>query len=308
VAVVQLARCEHFVCGACVAGALEARPPERQGDYCCPCAGCGAALAEKEVKALLPEVEHERFVDLGLRDLQGGTLATCPAGCGWGVMLELSASVVASPASARRGELGVDGQPISAAAATHKERFRFRCRRCKDTEFCAGCRAVPYHLGFTCQSFVAYKASRQCRFCGSAVPSTSRMFLQPGDEGKRKACVAVLRARGVDFARSDPPEQLAALCEATAKVGGAPPLPPPNSTLPLRSVRKDAARSGLYQASRPPPPPAASPPARHAGGGGLRWRGLPAAPGGWLPEDAPVRARLLGRPRRDRVPWMPPLP
>ena len=165
-AVVQLARCEHFVCGACVAGALEACPPERQGDYCCQCAGCGAALAEKEVKALLPEVEHERFVDLGLRDLQGGTLATCPAGCGWGVMLELSASVVASPASARRGELGVDGQPISAAAATHKERFRFRCRRCKDTEFCAGCRAVPYHLGFTCQSFVAYKASRQCRFCG----------------------------------------------------------------------------------------------------------------------------------------------
>jgi len=117
-------------------------------------------------------------------------------------------------------ELGLDNQPISAEAAAHREKFRFRCRAqpC-GTEFCASCAAMPYHAGFTCQGYIAYKASRQCRFCGTAVPPTSRMFLQPGEESNKKKCVAVLRARMVEFRKNDNAERLSKVCEATQLVG-----------------------------------------------------------------------------------------
>lgn len=41
-----------------------------------------------------------------------------------------------------------------------------RCRECQ-TEFCAGCRSEPYHLGFTCEQFRQYQQARHCRFCSA---------------------------------------------------------------------------------------------------------------------------------------------
>ena len=37
-----------------------------------------------------------------------------------------------------------------------RQMFRFRCRKCADTEFCASCMHTPYHLGFTCDQFARY--------------------------------------------------------------------------------------------------------------------------------------------------------
>lgn len=34
-----------------------------------------------------------------------------------------------------------------------------------NTEFCAGCKVQPYHLGYTCESHKEYLSSRHCRFC-----------------------------------------------------------------------------------------------------------------------------------------------
>lgn len=35
----------------------------------------------------------------------------------------------------------------------HKLEYRLRCRECQ-CEFCASCRATPYHAGHTCESFL----------------------------------------------------------------------------------------------------------------------------------------------------------
>ena len=57
-----------------------------------------------------------------------------------------------------RFSVGLDGKKLSEEAARHRQTFRFRCRKCPDTEFCARCMRVPYHLGFTCEGFASYQA------------------------------------------------------------------------------------------------------------------------------------------------------
>lgn len=60
------------------------------------------------------------------------------------------------------------GKPLSNELKTHYLINRFRCRRCH-VEFCAGCNAIPYHLGETCEQFSRKKNG--CRFCKNEVPT-----------------------------------------------------------------------------------------------------------------------------------------
>ena len=41
---------------------------------------------------------------------------------------------------------------------------RARCNECH-ANFCAECKIAPYHVGYTCASFVHYVDKRRCRFC-----------------------------------------------------------------------------------------------------------------------------------------------
>jgi E3 ubiquitin-protein ligase MYCBP2 len=56
-------------------------------------------------------------------------------------------------------------RPVSVEAWLHFSEFRLRCRHC-ETVFCAACKRVPYHLGFTCQQYSDFLRARECRFCG----------------------------------------------------------------------------------------------------------------------------------------------
>eukprot|EP00960_Hanusia_phi_P037575 753021-Hanusia_phi.AAC.4 len=68
--------------------------------------------------------------------------------------------------------IGVDGKPLSEEAARHRMMYRFRCRKCPNTDFCAECLASPYHNGFTCEGFAKYSKSRKCRFCDVQITRT----------------------------------------------------------------------------------------------------------------------------------------
>jgi hypothetical protein len=86
--------------------------------------------------------------------------------------------------SLAHSEQGPDGKPLSREAAIHKAHNRFNCREC-NTVFCANCKTIPYHLGFTCEevlcsagvSFAAltlrqYQKSlvaAHCRFCDKVI-------------------------------------------------------------------------------------------------------------------------------------------
>ena len=77
-----------------------------------------------------------------------------------------------------------DGQPLSSTALEHYHLNRFRCRNC-DTIFCTGCKKIPYHLGYTCDSWDAFqKSDRHCVICNKAVPPTAKPYVQGGDNNE----------------------------------------------------------------------------------------------------------------------------
>jgi len=120
--------------------------------------------------------------------------------------------------------VGIDGKPISEEAARHRQTFRFRCRKCHDTEFCAKCLHTPYHLGYTCEEYVSYQAARKCRFCDCKIALSNPAIMKPEYVRKSKKLQQVILARHLPgapkaslesldriIATSEP---LANLCEA----------------------------------------------------------------------------------------------
>jgi hypothetical protein len=101
-------------------------------------------------------------------------LVKCPKACGWAVMIDAQSPAAASSAAAKQcpqweNNVGLDGKALNDDAARHRQMFRFRCRKCPDTEFCGACLQTPYHLGFTCEGYKAYILARKCRFCDAKV-------------------------------------------------------------------------------------------------------------------------------------------
>jgi len=85
------------------------------------------------------------------------SMITCPLpNCGAVIMLE---------------ETKVDynvkddnGKIMSRQAAEHMAKYRVRCQQCSQN-FCANCKATPYHLGKNCEEAAKFKAALKCRFC-----------------------------------------------------------------------------------------------------------------------------------------------
>ncbi len=69
----------------------------------------------------------------------------------------------------------------------HRAENRFRCRACA-TEFCAGCLSTPYHLGFTCDSFVDYKKARHCRYCNAQLTAENSHKKRNQPRGLEDVC------------------------------------------------------------------------------------------------------------------------
>ena len=78
-----------------------------------------------------------------------------------------------------------DGRALSESHARHMVQHRFRCKACSDN-FCAGCKAVPYHAGFTCEEFAAHQEAKRCRFCDTVLTPANT---SPGGDAGVAGCV-----------------------------------------------------------------------------------------------------------------------
>ena len=58
----------------------------------------------------------------------------------------------------------MQGEPLR-----HYLENRFRCRNCT-TIFCSQCLTSPYHLGYTCRSYLDSLHRCKCRYCQESVP------------------------------------------------------------------------------------------------------------------------------------------
>ena len=175
--------CEHKMCHSCLkqylsgviaASASPAAPLTTESDLMCPMSGCCTPIAQWQMKRVLSPSEFERLLSITFQNtikksaasgVGGSRLVRCPkADCGLAFeAVEGRVDPNASRAGAQ-AELGLDGQPISAVALVHRAKNRFRCNTCT-TVFCGGCSVTPYHEGFTCEQFTAYRAAKKCRFC-----------------------------------------------------------------------------------------------------------------------------------------------
>eukprot|EP01112_Ceratiomyxa_fruticulosa_P021628 TRINITY_DN7680_c0_g1_i2.p1 TRINITY_DN7680_c0_g1~~TRINITY_DN7680_c0_g1_i2.p1 ORF type:complete len:879 (-),score=146.63 TRINITY_DN7680_c0_g1_i2:140-2776(-) len=134
---------------------------------------CGTVIPEWVIKDVLSPTEFDAFLNRTLQTLidSHADFFRCPnQNCG-SIMERIQYH--SSQVLVDKTAIGIDGKPLSPEALNHREEFRFRCRGCS-TEFCSGCKIVPYHMGFTCESYKSYLVSRKCRFCASPIKSLNK--------------------------------------------------------------------------------------------------------------------------------------
>jgi hypothetical protein len=77
---------------------------------------------------------------------------------------------------------GIWGKPVTdaeanARAVAHYDAARVRCAHC-DTNFCAQCRHMPYHVGFTCAAWQNHRRALSCTSCNRDVTART-VFVDP---------------------------------------------------------------------------------------------------------------------------------
>ncbi|KAL6054132.1 E3 ubiquitin-protein ligase highwire [Balamuthia mandrillaris] len=160
--------CPHFYCVECLHTSIIERIDNHNNGFTCPIKGCDSELSQAEIRDVLSESEFEAYLRQTLEDAIEGNSSQflrCPNPSCSDVIERLEPQLSHSPAKIALGPKGV---PLSKEADLHMQEYRFRCRSC-DTEFCAGCKASPYHLGMTCEQHRQWTESKRCRFCATQV-------------------------------------------------------------------------------------------------------------------------------------------
>ena len=137
-------------------------------------AGCNGRIGETESKVLLTPEEREALSMLALTEALAG-FNKCP-GCQMPVDVEQDRGVTAEALAAVKFSELPRGFEASDEAKRHYVRNRIRCPsdECR-TVFCAECKVIPYHEGFTCAEFEGYQGAAQCRFCQVELTKENRV-------------------------------------------------------------------------------------------------------------------------------------
>ena len=168
--------CGHRVCSDCLRTALLSN---KAAVCICPIAGCGGAVDERLMRRVLTEEELDGVQAKAMAAFiaaSSSTYVQCPS-----CKETFEAVPSHAPPTPHDGggggrappEVGPDGAPLSLAALTHRSQFRYRCGGC-GVNFCSGCSAVPYHLGYTCKEWEDYNNAVHCRYCECALPSQTQ--------------------------------------------------------------------------------------------------------------------------------------
>eukprot|EP00753_Platysulcus_tardus_P008318 PLAT15892.1.p1 GENE.PLAT15892.1~~PLAT15892.1.p1 ORF type:complete len:615 (-),score=134.59 PLAT15892.1:135-1763(-) len=175
--------CGHNFCAGCLRKHVR-RSLAAEGSLMlqCPDESCRRPLEQSDFLYLLNEEQRQVYEKRSLESAfdDDDSLTRCPS-CNYGFeKIAHSGEVVA---------VGVpkddDGNPLTEEALRHREEHRVRCPECTQN-FCVSCRAMPYHLGRTCEQFRDYTEARKCRFCKSAL---SRGFMYRDDVCMEEDCV-----------------------------------------------------------------------------------------------------------------------
>jgi hypothetical protein len=154
--------CEHRYCVACLIRSAS-KKGGGEGEEC-PCCETSAFISEvsmslnpADLTSYLDPDTCDRLLSLSLEQLVSNdpTFVRCPnRNCR--LPLEhagrLLASFDASTLPLPEGVEGPGGRVLTGEEIAHFHQCRLRCTSCA-TVFCTECRAMPYHVGMTCDSY-----------------------------------------------------------------------------------------------------------------------------------------------------------
>ena len=130
------------------------------------------SICEQNIdEGIKKQVLREKFPELeknALVGILGGNLVKCPyQNCG-----ELNAF---EPGNIDYNVRDEQGQKVSRQAAEDYAKNRCRCGFCRK-DFCINseCKAMPYHLGKTCEEFKRHELAKKCRFCDTEIKFGNR--------------------------------------------------------------------------------------------------------------------------------------
>eukprot|EP01117_Protostelium_nocturnum_P011289 TRINITY_DN4098_c1_g1_i4.p1 TRINITY_DN4098_c1_g1~~TRINITY_DN4098_c1_g1_i4.p1 ORF type:complete len:652 (-),score=236.82 TRINITY_DN4098_c1_g1_i4:52-2007(-) len=158
-----LEKCTHMFCKSCLRDEILSKIDELKcSEIRCLNGKCCVSIDLRDIKELLSQEEREAFEAASTDEMIESNphmFVRCPnPDCVY--VMEKLRNTDMSPQPMEK----VNGKEMSEEAVKHRNDNRFRCRECS-TEFCAECKGIPYHDGFTCQQFVKYEKAVHCRYC-----------------------------------------------------------------------------------------------------------------------------------------------
>ena len=153
--------CPHIYCRCCLRNMLLSTPGKV--DNKCSIDGCDSEISESNMRDALSPKEFEDFERGQLQQFfqsQGCNFVTCPRESCRCVFERILQEF--NP-NHQRPQLDKE-RTWTAETLRHRFENRFRCPSCSSI-FCAQCKRVPYHNGYTCEKFEEIHNAKQCRFC-----------------------------------------------------------------------------------------------------------------------------------------------
>jgi hypothetical protein len=189
---VTLGGCRHSFCFPCmnkyVVGLIERKAV---AGMTCPVNRCAQELGENDIRPCLMPKEYEQYIQCTLDGFIKADKNTfeCPTeGCTEIISVQNADSQYVD-LSKKITEQDDNGRVLSREAYIHFQQKRIRCRKCRGN-FCAECKRVPYHKGYTCKAYEEYLQSRKCRFCAETLTDSNSYTGIPGiDSCKEEECV-----------------------------------------------------------------------------------------------------------------------
>jgi hypothetical protein len=153
----------------------------------CPVESCGKELSNGNIQNLLLPEEFESYLQATLMSFieSDGLTFLCPNDkCKAVISIEPVGKLIPPTVITEAAD---DGRILSPEAWLHFSEYRVRCRECNSV-FCAQCKEIPYHKGYTCATFKEYQSARHCRFCESSLDPSNTWINPTAGPGLRDMC------------------------------------------------------------------------------------------------------------------------
>ena len=155
--------CVHTICKSCFEKYAESDVINMK------CLTCNSFISNEYKKMILGEDKYNKLEiaqnNIDIQGVVGGNIVECP-GCNNKYPFE--------PGKNIDYKIKDDNNKImSREACEHYSRNRVRCPTCSKN-FCAQCKACPYHMGHTCESYKRLQEALKCRYDGVPINYSNR--------------------------------------------------------------------------------------------------------------------------------------